>query len=572
MKTDPPTQFPDLTMDLVSEALGAPLNLCPKSPKYSPNKANAEQSELLRYLKRNHNDLLNQTAFIDLTIYEYGKETLPIFQIIAPNKEIVSHYRKEIKNFLEPRDSDSGGLTFSVALHPDFRTKPSMRIVALEPVILGTDKDKKPVRIQMAEEYYPLRTYGPNHHHYPSEKEGGLDRSLSEFKSFIADQKVREKLVDHHGRALNNIICCNYLVSISETASRTLGQIFLGVSTPEILEHTSGRTRLAELIRSFLEDLGLLLYRNNAGSLLFAAGEDISRQTFAHETKALVKTLMDWSAPLNDYFELRDPQKPEVIALRADKAFVQSSNLGVIPLLSAHQAALRYLLHWTMADAPSDLPFYRRGALPETFEDLIKACADEAWNAFSYTVFYSLGPRQGDIHEFLPEFEALHEWLKSQKPELRVDGNHSILPNIDWLTPGFKPLMVDFSRLILMSFREAYQHGGWTNGIDVTFTYEPSRGDLTIEIRNRRLTDIQIKDECSFFPQSYATVKTEDLINARLQLNRSSTLGSTQRSGQTQLDFLTTAAGGLLSHSGPSKHNENSWSVIANFILVTNNI
>jgi len=567
MKTDPPTQFPDLTMDLVSEALGAPLNLCPKSPKYSPNKGNAEQSELLRYLQRNHNDLLNQTAFIDLTIYEYGKETLPIFQIIAPNEEIVTHYRKKINNFLEPRDSDSGGLTFSVALHPDFRTKPSLRVVALEPCISASDDSSTETKQkeEMAEEYYPLRTYGPNHHQYPSPEEGGVDLSLSKLKNFMTQPTVRQELVDRHGRVINNIICCNYLVSMNETTSRTLGQIFLGVSTREVLDHTSGKSRLLEPIRAFLGDLGLLLYRNNAGSLLFAAGEDISRQTFAHETKRLVKTLMDWSAPLTDYFESRDDQKPDSFALRPEKAFVEPSNLGVIPLFNAHQAGLRHLLQWTMADAPSDLPFYCRGSLPENFVSLVKACAKEAWDAFSYSLFYSLASRQGDIHELLAEFEALFQWLQSQKPEVRVDGNHSILPKIGWHEEDFRPSMVDFSRLILMSFREAYQHGSWAHGIDLKFTCELNRKNFMIEICNRRLTDEQIKHEGSLLPGAFAMVKAEDLINVRSQLNRSSTLGGTRHSGQTQLDFLTEAAGGSLSHSGPWEDDKEFWSVIANF-------
>jgi hypothetical protein len=545
----------DLDMGAVTPGLGVYIRL---DQPQSQERTNGQASRLLGFLKEHHAQILREACCLDLTVYEYGTETKPFFHLIAPTGTIDAY--EESVAALVKLDGLEGDMSYSVALHPGFRTKNSLIVIRLplhDDIAVPSD-----VAPMLIERRYLLRGAGPARCKYPE----ALEESLSRFEEELLKRQGRIRSTDGH--AIRCLLCCNFTVTEGDETGpfRSLGQLFLGLcESPSPQSEASLRPIVAALIR----DIGFLLYRGGSAGLLLGAGKDSARRNFSHEAKKLVQLVNNWAVPLDTYFDVVGNPGSFTAKLREGYEDLAPSNFALIPLPEYFASANDIILAWTMADAPSDLPFFdhTRGisGLPQSFGELFAVC----YKVARRQCLLSFLRTAGSIHAKLSAMTKLEAYLTAKMPGLAIAGS-AVDSKLDWASPLFRPRLVDLSRLMLVAFREALQHGSWKPGIKVSLTVSQGREGITmldLKVQNMRLGEDK---ETWLFDDAPAglLLTSEQLLNARNDLKVSiPTLSPVDRQGRRQIEFLVGYAGGSLAGDigfEAEKHDA-SWTVACRF-------
>jgi hypothetical protein len=524
--------FSDLGMGTVSPSLGVYIKL---DQPQGQEQTNGEVSPLLSFLQQYHSPILGGVCCIDLTVYEYGTETKPFFHLIAPANTIAAY--EESVAALVKLGGTEGDMSYSVALHPKFRTRNSL--IPIELPSHGETHGSTNSATALVEKRYLLRGSGPTRCGYPE----ALEDSLSRFREELLKRQASIRSTEGH--VIICLLCCNFTITEGNEDGpfRSLGQLFLGLGeSPQV-----GKS-LRPAVSALIRDIGFLLYRGGSAGLLLGAGKDTARRNFSHEAKKLVQLVHDWVVPMDRYFDINSAPGSFTASLRAGNGDLAPSSFGLIPLPEYFASANDIILAWTMADVPSDLPFFDHNVgisgLPSSFRKLFVAC----YNVALRQCMLSFLRTAGSLHAKLGAIQSLETYLRTKMPELAVAGP-AVDHKLNWVSKIFRPRLVDLSRLILVAFREALQHGSWSHEIQVWLgASKDSKGDIILDLKVQNAR-IGADGERKIFEDAPGTLllNPEQLAIARSELKVSiPTLSPVDRQGRRQIEFLASYAGGSL--------------------------
>lgn len=538
----------DMTLSSVAPALEADIQLDQSLRGIGSGK---QGKSLLEFLEQYHAKLLKDVCAVDLTVYEYGLEGVPSFHLVGPSGAI-NAYRESVNELTTPEPTSRGDLCYSIALNPEFRERNSLKVITLPPLaddgLERIDSDSR-----LVWESYPLPTYNMVRPEYPK-----LDQSLQRFRALLSRRQDTIRSCD--GRAIRTLLCCNFtLPELRESGPlRAFGQLFLGLSTLPFNGPDSLRPEVADAIR----DLGFLLYRGGSASLLLGTARDSSRATFAHEAKKLVQLIHDWPARLENYFDVTEENGSLTAFLKARYIGLRASELYLVLLPDSFFAATNQMLTWTMADSVSDLPFYDAdlgaASLPSTFRELLTASHEASVKQCILSFLRSAG----SLHVALLGMRRLDQYLQTKMPSLSLAGSAIDSP-VDWRSSEFVPRLVDFSRLIMVIFREAIQHGSWNEIVSVHLEVWPD-GRLDLIVTN----GVRNGDAANLFADAPKDLplQREDLEHARTTLHaQTPTFSPVGRQGRRQISFLADSSLGELIYIGPKRDAPGIWTVNCRF-------
>ncbi len=545
------TPFPNLGTGAISAALEGKVDF------QIGGKLVDKNIRLLTHLNKPHyKDILSSCCFIDLTVYDYRKENLLLFKVIAPSEEKANLYKRNIDDYLKPKPTSQNGdqESFSIAANPQFRREDSMYLVSLLPV---SDPNATPSiqydysNSMFAEIEYSSPEYGHKKFKFPD-----LQRSLAEFQRFLtANQR---KFTDPIGRALVTVVCVNYLLpALSDDAElRPFGQLFLGVSSAVTNGHNTG---IREEYRRFLSDLAILLYRNCAGQRAWKEGFADTEESFAHRNGPIMGLLWDWPRQMSDYFEITNSDSLGFSAtlIKEHQDYLKPENIGIIPLVQWYKRVLNHVRSWTLPTHHNNLPLIN-GVVPKNIKALIDVCFDAGWEIYAFTLFDSATNRDYPL-----EFRTLahiYSHFESLRPVIHYAGSaqdHAL--DLKERVRGLDYSLL--SRVIIMTFQEAIQHGDWSKPVGVELEYV-NGGVLAISISNGRIQTSSMKNPFT----SIGNISAESFFAARLSLHR----GYPNRQGgegREEIERMAFAAGSKGCSISKPNSSDPTWTVRFEFPL-----
>jgi len=475
----PDNDIYDLPIEQILPALGSKVSLDPRSSQQFNGQS---QSPLLKYLADEHKDALSSLVCLDLTVYEYGLEHLPFFHLIAAEGAF-STYKNVVIDLVTPKvlpgDETNKKYSYSVAINKDFIGKDRITVISFDEKqeqSIAADKTKEVSTDKLIEEHYQLREYSPTA--FPTVPK--ISDALNEFKGLLSDN--RHELCSVDGNQLSMLICCNFRVAEDAIGRgfRTLGQIFLGISTP-ISRTTTGEIIVPASTSRLIADLACLLFRTNSAGLALTAASNYSRDIFTHEAKKLVNLVHSWPKNIESCLgQTGDPVDVAALRLANLEEAVDVSNTQAIVLPQYFDAALAQMRLWTMSENIGDLPFEFKnlcnsGSTEGNLHLFMKACYEAAkdQNIFAFMLKSRL------LQVSPSKILALESYLKSKLPKLNISNGTPAFK----LSPNKPEELTDLSRFLIVVFREAIQHGDWKEHIQCKFRNVVSDGiHLTLEL------------------------------------------------------------------------------------------
>jgi len=525
----------------------------------SPPRSTAErgrQSELLTYLKSHYGDFLRSIVCLDLTLYEHGQDSLPIFHLISPSPTLGA-YKQIVKELVTPTRNSEGNLeSSSIAIHQDFLQHDRMCILPVNGPEFASSLDYQ-IGLNLEEEHYPMRDYSPQVYRAPTE----LTVSLRRFQTLLAER--RSLLRSLSGKPINLMVCCNFRAAEKHTSFgfRTLGQLFLGLSSVEF----DGET-LPDAAAKFLLDLSILLYRSNASALFFGQGQVQSLDTFSHEAKKLVQLVKEWPKPPSRFEDSNGrPLSVSAIRMTGIAKPLPIEQISILPFPQYFDTAVAQMLLWTMADSMADLPFYAEDAtgnatMPSIFSDLATKC----FNVARMQVFFAFARAFRFMAKDFSALTRFQQYLDSKLPRLLVTGDASDIL-LDWRDECAVAL-TNLSRLMIVAAREALQHGDWSAAISFRLAFSTDKDyPLQLEINNQRINEW--KSDLFRDSLSAVGIQTELLMDVRKKLHQiSENYSRNGRQGRKQIQVLATAALGRVDRqSSPNAPSHELWAVVCSF-------
>jgi hypothetical protein len=447
-----------------------------------PDRDHSTRVPLKDYLNNHHSDALDALVCLDLTVYEHGLESIPRFLLVAPDSTF-EPYVSVVKALAHPtNDAERNvSVTYSVAVHKEFLDSDRMVILHLP---ARDEQSRHGPPETLVEIKYALRHFTAGTHECPP-----LSESFHKFRTLLEGQQ--DKLITRTGAPIGAMVCCNFRVAdpIDPSGFRTLGQIFLGLSRQGL--DIGNKPPLNRHVRFLLRDLACLLYRTNSAELLAERGLDEGRATFAHEAIRMVRLVKRWPSAVDDWFETGYAAdggvtlRPKVSLSKQWSAL----DLKMIPLASDFDAAVNQMLLWAMADSAVDLPFCRftgdakaTPILPDSLEELAKRCFEVARGSVEVAFIvesYAIPLQPLAV-------PPLTDYVSSHFPELEVRAEEWA-GRLIWADRPL-PFLVDLSRLLIVAFREAVEHGAWTQRPGLAIEHQRSgvRAKIACSLTRRR--------------------------------------------------------------------------------------
>lgn len=186
-----------------------------------------------------------------------------------------------------------------------------------------------------------------------------------------------------------------------------------------------------------------------------------TRKITSHESKNVASVIKSW--PVKEFNEQGltlqvTPESPWA-------PLVEKGDVALLPYYSLYIEVLSTHMLWTMAPSVNDLPFYRPGGLPDSFEKLIKLCWETIFNLYRANWLRDLDafdPVKGLPYQ--PFLDSLTKLFAKPVYEFTIEGEYPV-PN--WKDSEAKIRWVNLSRMLFCYFREFIQHGDWLNPANI---------------------------------------------------------------------------------------------------------
>lgn len=338
-----------LSIKLASPILAGSINLQYKSNQTESGKP----SYLLEFLLDNHAEEMKKCCFIDLTIYECGKEDHPFFHAIEPerNKAETGYksYTDLIQEFLEPKHSAKASLPVSnsIALQKDFRDHDSIWVVNLPDYNKEHDSDSEQ-ELEFTEARYQLKNINTEY------GLADIKDALEAYRNFLKENQKRWK--DSEGKLLTSVVCVNFQLSGRSGKKYCLAQMFFGTSSC-VKKVDQDQESFTDSFRKLINDLGLAIYRDSSYMWIEKQGRETGLKTaidtFAHQIRGVAVALSDrWSVSFPEWECLRSDLEKNVLD---DKLHFHVDKARVIPAPQLYEALRKTLIIWAQTRHITDM-------------------------------------------------------------------------------------------------------------------------------------------------------------------------------------------------------------------------